>query len=108
MTAKQQPDSGAWIFVAHSHRDLEKVRQIRNELEHRVRVRSSAFTRSGEGEGVFECGGRLNTELTTYPRAQPPNGGTPNADRLKAGLETTPARSSGTIGCAEARSASLA
>ena len=27
--------SGAWIFVSHSHRDLEKVRQIRNELERR-------------------------------------------------------------------------
>ncbi len=27
--------SGAWIFVSHSHRDLEKVRQIRNELEKR-------------------------------------------------------------------------
>ena len=26
---------GAWIFVSHSHRDLEKVRQIRNELEKR-------------------------------------------------------------------------
>jgi len=24
---------GAWIFVSHSHRDLEKVRRIRNELE---------------------------------------------------------------------------
>jgi hypothetical protein len=24
---------GAWIFVSHSHRDLEKVREIRNELE---------------------------------------------------------------------------
>ncbi|MBL8826101.1 MAG: toll/interleukin-1 receptor domain-containing protein [Planctomycetaceae bacterium] len=27
--------SGAWIFVSHSHRDLEKVRAIRNELEKR-------------------------------------------------------------------------
>jgi hypothetical protein len=27
--------SGAWIFVSHSHRDLEKVREIRNELERR-------------------------------------------------------------------------
>ena len=26
---------GAWIFVSHSHRDLEKVREIRNELERR-------------------------------------------------------------------------
>ena len=26
---------GAWIFVSHSHRDLEKVRPIRNELERR-------------------------------------------------------------------------
>lgn len=26
---------GAWIFVSHSHRDLEKVRRIRNELERR-------------------------------------------------------------------------
>ncbi len=30
-----QRHSGAWIFVSHSHRDLEKVRQIRNELERR-------------------------------------------------------------------------
>jgi hypothetical protein len=27
--------TGAWIFVSHSHRDLEKVRRIRNELERR-------------------------------------------------------------------------
>ena len=27
------PNSGAWIFVSHSHRDLEKVREIRNYLE---------------------------------------------------------------------------
>ena len=26
---------GAWIFFSHSHRDLEKVRRIRNELERR-------------------------------------------------------------------------
>lgn len=26
---------GAWIFVSHSHHDLEKVRQIRNYLESR-------------------------------------------------------------------------
>ena len=26
---------GAWIFVSHSHRDLEKVREIRNYLEQR-------------------------------------------------------------------------
>jgi len=26
--------SGAWIFLSHSHKDLEKVRFIRNELEH--------------------------------------------------------------------------
>jgi len=26
---------GAWIFVSHSHRDLEKVRPIRHELERR-------------------------------------------------------------------------
>ena len=31
----KEPQSGAWIFVSHSHRDLEKVRQIRNELEKR-------------------------------------------------------------------------
>ncbi len=28
-------NSGAWIFVSPSHRDLEQVRQIRNELERR-------------------------------------------------------------------------
>lgn len=27
------PNSSAWIFVSHSHRDLEKVREIRNYLE---------------------------------------------------------------------------
>jgi hypothetical protein len=27
--------SGAWIFVSHSHRDLDKVRRIRNYLEQR-------------------------------------------------------------------------
>jgi hypothetical protein len=32
MNASDQ-STGAWIFVSHSHRDLEKVRQIRNELE---------------------------------------------------------------------------
>ena len=26
---------GAWIFLSHSHHDLEKVRHIRNELERR-------------------------------------------------------------------------
>lgn len=26
---------GAWIFVSHSNRDIEKVREIRNELERR-------------------------------------------------------------------------
>ena len=26
-------DQVAWIFDSHLHRDLEKVRQIRNELE---------------------------------------------------------------------------
>ncbi len=31
----QAQHSGAWIFVSHSHRDLEKVRHIRNELERR-------------------------------------------------------------------------
>lgn len=30
-----EQQSGAWIFVSHSHRDLEQVRQIRNELEKR-------------------------------------------------------------------------
>ena len=32
MTPKEK-QSSAWIFVSHSHRDLEKVRQIRNYLE---------------------------------------------------------------------------
>lgn len=27
--------TGAWIFVSHSNRDIEKVREIRNELERR-------------------------------------------------------------------------
>lgn len=31
------PFPGAWIFVSHSLRDLEKVRRIRNELERRGR-----------------------------------------------------------------------
>jgi hypothetical protein len=29
----QEQHSNAWIFISHSHRDLEKVRQIRNYLE---------------------------------------------------------------------------
>jgi hypothetical protein len=28
-------NKGAWIFVSHSNRDIEKVREIRNELEQR-------------------------------------------------------------------------
>ena len=28
-----EPTEGAWVFVSHSHRDLEKVREIRNYLE---------------------------------------------------------------------------
>jgi hypothetical protein len=28
-------EAGAWVFVSHSHRDLENVRPIRNELERR-------------------------------------------------------------------------
>jgi hypothetical protein len=28
-----QMHRGAWIFVSHSHRDLEKVRENRNEPE---------------------------------------------------------------------------
>jgi hypothetical protein len=31
----QVPKQGAWIFVSHSNRDIEKVREIRNELERR-------------------------------------------------------------------------
>ena len=34
-TEPNERATGAWIFVSHSHRDLEKVRQIRNELERR-------------------------------------------------------------------------
>ncbi len=34
MTLGQQ-QSGAWVFVSHSHHDLEKVREIRNALEKR-------------------------------------------------------------------------
>jgi hypothetical protein len=31
----KEANSGAWIFVSHSHRDLDKVHQIRTELERR-------------------------------------------------------------------------
>ena len=31
----KEEDEGAWIFVSHSHKDLEKVRFIRNEFEKR-------------------------------------------------------------------------
>ena len=31
----KEKDEGAWIFVSHSHKDLEKVRFIRNEFEKR-------------------------------------------------------------------------
>lgn len=34
---KRQPTEGAWVFVSHSHRDLEKVREIRNYLESKGR-----------------------------------------------------------------------
>lgn len=34
-TEPNKPGTGAWIFISHSHRDLEKVREIRNELERR-------------------------------------------------------------------------
>ena len=34
MNSKHEPQ-GAWIFVSHSNRDIEKVREIRNELERR-------------------------------------------------------------------------
>jgi hypothetical protein len=32
VSTDEQPD-GAWIFVSHSHKDLEKVRQVRDALE---------------------------------------------------------------------------
>jgi hypothetical protein len=32
MTEKSDQD-GAWVFVSHSHKDLKKVREIRNRLE---------------------------------------------------------------------------
>ena len=31
--AHSKKQSGAWVFVSHSHRDLEKVREVRNYLE---------------------------------------------------------------------------
>ena len=31
----KQTGEGAWIFLSHSHKDFEKVRQIRNEMERR-------------------------------------------------------------------------
>lgn len=33
--AQDEDDEGAWIFVSHSHRDLERVREVRNILEGR-------------------------------------------------------------------------
>lgn len=33
--AGKKPTSGAWIFVSHSNKDIEKIREIRNELEGR-------------------------------------------------------------------------
>jgi len=36
MNSTEAP-SGAWVFVSHSHRDLEKVREIRNYLESKGR-----------------------------------------------------------------------
>jgi len=32
---KHMPATGAWIFLSHSNKDFEKVREIRNELEKR-------------------------------------------------------------------------
>ncbi|MBI3797449.1 MAG: hypothetical protein HY268_10855 [Deltaproteobacteria bacterium] len=31
----KEANSGAWSFVSHAHHDLDKVHQIRNELERR-------------------------------------------------------------------------
>ena len=33
--SESREDQGAWIFVSHSHRDLSKVRQVRDLLEAR-------------------------------------------------------------------------
>lgn len=32
---QHEEQSGAWIFLSHSNKDFEKVREIRNELEKR-------------------------------------------------------------------------
>lgn len=31
----KEAGEGAWIFLSHSNKDFEQVREIRNELEHR-------------------------------------------------------------------------
>ncbi|MDD2600807.1 MAG: toll/interleukin-1 receptor domain-containing protein [Kiritimatiellae bacterium] len=35
MTYMNQQTQGAWVFLSHSHRDIDQVREIRNELERR-------------------------------------------------------------------------
>lgn len=35
----KETNSGAWIFISYSHRDLEKVRHIRTERERRGTIR---------------------------------------------------------------------
>ena len=37
MSSDMHNSEGAWVFVSHSHRDLEKVREIRNYLESKGR-----------------------------------------------------------------------
>jgi hypothetical protein len=32
-TEPNRPATGAWIFLSHSNKDFEKVREIRNDLE---------------------------------------------------------------------------
>lgn len=68
--------SGAWIFVSRSHRDLEQVRQIRNELEKRgseFRLSPRRSLRRSLGQavragGVFPRAHRLKPELQTQNR----------------------------------------
>ena len=64
-------------IVAHSlHRDLEQVRDIRNELERRGHAVALGVPRlRGRGRGELLRPHRLKPELRT---SEPPEGGTPN------------------------------
>ena len=51
--------AGAWIFVSHSHRDLEKVRRIRNEID----LSQDLHTELPKLVRLSKCATRLNATV---------------------------------------------